>query len=67
MKKEWKEATEEESKLPIEYVEGDSIAYVNYIKANWDNTRMVVIDGKFRWIVQKEDGSEVIVRPSESK
>ncbi len=67
MKKEWKEATEEESKLPIEHIEGDSIAYVNYIKANWDNTRMVVIDGKFRWIVQKEDGTEVIVRPSESK
>lgn len=64
---EFTEGTPEHKALETIYVVGDVVAFEIFIKQNWDNVKLVGIEGHFRWVLTNEDGTRVIVRPEESK
>lgn len=64
---EWREATNEEKCLPIEYVAGDGEAFIKFVKGAGDAAQMVAVDGFFRWIITREDGTRYIARPENAK
>ncbi len=37
--------------------------FVAYVKAKGDAASLISLDGKYRWKITNEDGSEYIVRP----
>jgi len=51
------------------YVPGDSIAFRNFIRGHTIGKRanLKAIDGHFRWVITREDGTEYIARPEEAK
>lgn len=53
--------------MNTEYIPGDSLAFVSFIKSLGDKAQLKVIDEKFRWIVTREDGTEYIARPQEAE
>ena len=53
--------------LPIEYISGDSLAFVTHIKSLGDKAILSNVDGHFRWVVTREDGTRYIARPEEAK
>ncbi len=54
---------------PLEtiYVEGDDLAFVTFVRENRKDCEMCVVDGKFRWVIKNEDGTENIIRPIAAK
>ena len=51
--------------MEIFYVPGTDADFVLYIaqhKARWE-----AVDGHFRWIITREDGTEYIARPESTK
>ena len=51
--------------LEIRYVGKDSIEFKQFTDAH--KAELVAVDGKFRWYVKEEDGTEYIVRPLEAQ
>lgn len=49
------------------YIEGDSFAFKAFIDAQGSHAELRGIDGKNRWVITRDDGSEYIARPSEVK
>ncbi len=49
--------------MEIIYIEGDSLAFKAFIDAQGTNASLRGIDGKNRWVIKREDGSEYVARP----
>lgn len=49
------------------YIEGNDAEFVVYIQGLGDKATLHSIDGHARWIVERENGSKVIVRPASAK
>jgi len=51
------------------YIEGDAAAFKVFTDAHYaDNTiELRNIDGKNRWVIKREDGTEYIVRPESAR
>ncbi len=58
--------SEEVKDFTTEYVEGASADFIVFIQSLGDKAQLHSIDGKARWVVTKEDGSQVIYRPQET-
>lgn len=52
--------------METKYIEGDSLAFVKFIKDLGDKATWASIDGHARWIVTEEDGTKYIARPIEA-
>lgn len=48
------------------YIKGGSSDFVVFIKSLGDKAELQGIDGKFRWVVTREDGTQYIARPEEA-
>lgn len=59
--------TEIKEPLQIIYVDGDTLAFVTFIRNNRKDCELCIVDGKFRWVIANEDGTKNIVRPIASK
>lgn len=53
--------------MEIIYIGKDSLEFKAFIDSQKDKAELRGIDGSFRWVVTKEDGTEYIVRPLECK
>ncbi len=53
--------------LPIEYIPGNDVEYVLFIKSLEGKAKLTGINGLFRWVVTREDGSQYIARPESAK
>lgn len=49
--------------LETEYIKGNDADFVVFIQRLKDKAELKNIGGKFRWIVEREDGSKYIARP----
>ncbi len=49
------------------YIPGDSFAFKAFIDAQGDKAKLTGIDGKNRWVITREDGTQFIARPEEAK
>lgn len=49
--------------LEIEYIKGSAADFVVFIQSLGDKATLKGIDGKFRWVITREDGSKYIARP----
>lgn len=58
----------ENDELPVEYVPGTNLDFVQAIRGLKEQDRAVLsnVGGHFRWVVTKEDGTKVVMRPEES-
>lgn len=56
-----------EGQLETKYIPGNSSDFVVYIQGLKDKAELCAVGGKFRWIVKRDDGTEYIARPVESK
>lgn len=48
--------------METKYIEGDSLAFVKFIKDLGDRAQLKVLDGHFRWVID----DEYIARPQEA-
>lgn len=53
--------------MEIIYIEGDNLAFKAFIHGLGDKAELLGIDGHFRWVVTREDGTKYIARPIEIK
>ena len=53
--------------LPIEYIPGNSADFVVFVQGLKDKAQLKSVDGKFRWVITRDDGTEYIARPEETK
>lgn len=49
--------------LETEYIKGNDVDFVVFIQRLKDKAALKGIDGKFRWIVTRDDGTKYIARP----
>jgi len=59
--------TYKEGEFPVEYFDGNETDFVLFVKAQGDKAELAGIDGHFRWVLTREDGSRYILRPAEAK
>ncbi len=57
----------EEGTLETEYIPGAGPDFVVFIKSLGDKAELCSIAGRARWVVKREDGTEYIARPIETK
>jgi hypothetical protein len=48
------------------FIKGNSADFVVFIQGLGDKAELRGIDGKFRWVVTRDDGTEYVARPEES-
>lgn len=53
--------------MEIEYIPGNNADFVVFVKELGDKAVLKVVEGKFRWMITRDDGTEYIARPEESK
>lgn len=53
--------------MEIEYIPGTGADFVVFIKSLGDKAELRGIDGHFRWVVTRDDGTQYICRPIEAK
>lgn len=53
----------EGEQLETIYIPGNDADFVVFIQGLRDKAALKSIDGKFRWLVEREDGSKYIARP----
>lgn len=53
--------------MEIEYIPGSSPDFVVFVKSLGNKAQLKGIDGKFRWVITRDDGTEYIARPEETK
>lgn len=53
--------------MEIVYIPGGELDFVTYIKTHRSNADLREVDGYYRWIIKREDGTEYIARPSETE
>lgn len=49
------------------YIPGNGSDFVVFIQSQKDKAQLGVVDEKFRWVVERPDGTKYIARPEESK
>lgn len=49
--------------LETVYIEGTPADFVVFIQSQGDKAQLVVVKEKFRWVVEREDGTKYIARP----
>jgi hypothetical protein len=47
-------------------IPGEGPDFVAFIHGQNDKARIEAIEGKFRWVITREDGTEYIARPQHS-
>ena len=54
--------------METKYIPGDSVAFIKFIQelGIGDKANLKTIEGKFRWVITAEDGTEYIARPEEA-
>jgi len=53
--------------MEIVYIEGNDTDYVLFVKNLKEKAVLTAVEGKQRWVVTREDGTQYIVRPVSAK
>ena len=53
--------------MEIVYIPGTAADFVVFIQGLKDKAQLKAIDGHFRWVVEREDGSKYMARPSSTE
>ncbi len=53
--------------LETEYIPGNDADFVVFVQSLKDKAQLKGIDGHFRWVIEREDGTKYIARPNSSK
>lgn len=53
--------------MDIEYIPGGAPDFIVFIKSLGDKALLKAVDGHFRWVITRDDGTQYIARPEEAR